>query len=240
MKNVIVLIGAPATGKSTIAGMFSSEFGFKIFSFDELFLSERLSELSLNGERSSKGARAQMIKMVEECDCSWIVVDDTNHYHSMQKRYLSLSNAKIVFLYLRAESIQLRALKVRNSKRKTRVTDKDIENIVMQLNEQPPIDRNLLEFHFESLPSDICNRVIAAFGKIKITEPIDVSTVVPLNFKHELNNRLNERIHQAFQSSKKLAGKRVSQAKREFLNTIDEISLESIDDLVSQFALLNL
>ena len=229
MKNVIVLIGAPATGKSTLASKLAKHFKCKKFSFDELFPLEKLKDLP------SKEARTQMIEMVHECESPWIVVDDTNHYHSMQKRYLNLNAGKTLFVYLRAEKDQIEILFERNVNRANSVTRQDIENVLKQLTEQPPIDRNLLNFNFSEIPDDICQRIIAAFEKIEISSSSVDPVQSPVNAKHELNNRLSNCIHQAFSTNNHLDGKTVSKAKREFLASLEHISFEDIEDLVHQF-----
>jgi adenylate kinase family enzyme len=234
MKNVIVLIGAPATGKSTLASKLAKEQNCKVFSFDDLFPLESLKK------QTSKEARAQMIQMVEKCQFDWIVVDDTNHLHSMQKRYLRLSAAKVLHVHLDADISQIEELFERNLHRGASVVNEEIQSIVQWLSDEPPINRNMLSFSFKSVPDDVCARIVAAFEEIETVLPKTDFISDPSSASHELNNRLNACIHQAFKAHRQLDGKAISDAKREYLASLGHISFEEINELTIQFCQRNL
>lgn len=233
MRNVIVLIGAPATGKSTLALMLKEKLNCRLFSFDQLF---PLETLKFNGGLKSKDARAAFVNMVEDCDSSWIVVDDTNHFHSMQKRYLNLRNAKVLFVYLKAEKNQISLLVERNLLRCSDATAHDIESIANHLINESPIGRNVMHFNFSSVPENVINLIQRRFESMEL--PFELKTIrvpqVP-NARQKLNSLLNERINQAFQSNRHLNGKLISRAKKIFLASHSTASFDDLDDLVDKF-----
>lgn len=234
MKKVVVLVGAPAVGKSTLAEKLEAEHGFYRFSFDELYPLNKLDQIK------SKAARKQLLEIVASCDHEWIIADDTTHMHSMQKRYFTLQ-AAVCLLYISVEVNQITDLLERNSQRKTSVIDRDILNICNHLMAHPPINRNLLQFNFTSIPVNIGNILKGKLFEIESTPLLTIPLELHQpNALHELNNRLNAAIHAAFQKNSQLNGKLVSAAKKSFLSLLSDASFSDLDELVEEFTLTNL
>ena len=247
-QNWIVLIGPPAVGKSTISSKLSLILDAKIYSFDREFSLNRLKEIGCD----SKGGRGRFLTMIQDdTESEWIIVDDSCHMKSIQKRYLQAAsedvskNIKVVFLYISAKEDQISELKLRNGARETLVKSEEIDRMVRFLNLNPPAHTNFLEYNFEKVPSlDILTTQIrSAFERYKI-HPHSVTThekdsVSDANIYNRINLALTGRISKLLKENRGLDGESVSKAKKAFLLELGgRYGKSSIDDVIELESIL--
>lgn len=239
-KKWIVLIGPPAVGKTTLSNQLKNHFNAKVYSFDEEFPLEWLKE-SLS---DSKDGRKVFLEKIKADESEWIIVDDTCHLKSMQKRYLQASeneNQKIdvVFLFISARTEQISELQERNSNRNSSVTNEEIEKMTKHFHDYDLEWPNLIEYNFKKLPcvEIILNDLREAFQNYKkcsIHRNIKIRDIESdTNFYNRLNLALNKEITSAFAKKRHLDGKTISKAKKEFLAVCD--NADDIEDIVQDF-----
>lgn len=251
--NWIVLVGAPAVGKSTLSNQLSSHFNAKIYSFDREFPLKTFQEKA--GAVDSKDCRAKLIEMALSSSTGrqqWIIVDDTCHLRSIQKRYLQTTvkfpslNIKIVFLYLSARLDQISELQSRNSTRNSGIKDEEIVGMVRILNAHPPnrnfAGANVIEYNYTELPSidDIARRIedsLKCHTARKFVNDHEPDKKSNENIFNQLNLALSREITLAFKSKNStLNGKEISSAKKAFLQEIrSRAGPLDLDSLTSEF-----
>ena len=214
--NYLILIGPPAVGKSTLANKLKdSLLNSKIFSFDKEFPLEIISQ---NEEgKNSKDYRKEFIERIrtqsnDDFAFDWIIIEDTCHLKSMQKRYIQLEleneiKSKVIFLYISARNAQIYELKRRNSNRAgSSVKCEEIENITNSMNTSDFITTNFIEFNFENVPEteELIVKIKEALDnyKFRCTES-STSKDTPSDSNHfnQLNLALNKEISRSFKES---------------------------------------
>lgn len=224
----IVLVGAPAVGKSTLSQELSAGLNAKVYSFDKEFPLNKLQQRDCD----SKNCRRRLIEMIlTDCDESdWIIVDDTCHLKSMQKRYIAgtVNNIKVIFLYISAKVDQIPDLQKRNSIRNSDVTSEEIDRMVRSLILDPPNLNfvNVIEYNYAELPKigDLITHIHSSFDNYctKRDTPINErDSVSDENILNQINLALNKEISSAFKGNRFLLdGKTVSTAKKAYLTAI--------------------
>lgn len=254
MRCHLVLLGPPATGKSTLAQNLSSKLNTsKVISFDQEFPLNEIIENELG--KNSKDYRREFFERIKsiESNYEWIIIDDTCHYLSMQKRYLKLESVdiegcevKVIFLYISARNDQIPELKRRNYGRSSDVKSEEIERITKHLNSSHQIKNNLIEFNFEFIPEidsiieivkEAVNNYKRSPSQMELTVSNDI--ISDSNYLNQLNLAVNGEIFKAFQDDNfKQNGKEISLQKKRFLSTIRRQNKDysvPIDELVLEF-----
>lgn len=240
----LVLIGPPTVGKTTLADKLKIYLeNSKVFSFDKEFPLERIT--TNEDGKNSKDFRKEFLELIclNYSIFEWIIIDDTCHLKSMQKRYIKLeleSEIKVIFLYISARNDQIPDLQLRNLNRSSLVNCDEIERITRHLNSfEPPMKNNFIEFNFETVPEiEIVTETIREAlrnYKYKIIEsPAAVDLQSASNFFNQLNLALNKEISNAFKDGKIVHN--VSKQKKEFLLKVRQSNRDrSIDSLVEEF-----
>ena len=258
--NYLILIGPPAVGKSTLANKLKdSLLNSKIFSFDKEFPLEIISQ---NEEgKNSKDYRKEFIERIrtqsnDDFAFDWIIIEDTCHLKSMQKRYIQLEleneiKSKVIFLYISARNDQISELKRRNSNRAgSPVKCEEIENITNSMNTSDFITTNFIKFNFENVPEteELIVKIKEALDnyKFRCTEPsTSTSKDTPSDSNHfnQLNLALNKEISRSFKESDGKAkgnGTEISKQKKLFLLKEREKQRQSknqssIEELIEEF-----
>lgn len=241
----IVLIGAPAVGKTTLSNQLKANLNANCYSFDKEFPLEILKFSGFD----SKNHRKQFLDEIKVDESEWIIIDDTCHLSSMQKRYVRASeeeeeaDIKVVFLYLSARNEEINELKERNMRRDSNVKKEEIEKIANHLNSRKMEWNNLIEYNFKQLPSieNIVHDIKMAFDDYKWRnhEQVRVKDLESdANFFNRLNLALNKEISEAFRM-RALDGKAISIAKKKFIETVhaynDDYDNDDIIELVLEF-----
>jgi broad-specificity NMP kinase len=241
----IVLIGPPAVGKTTLSNQIKNHLNANYYSFDQEFPLKILKESNFD----SKNHRIKFLDRIKEDDSEWIIIDDTCHLRSMQKRYVHASEdnhnikVKVVFLYLSARNDEIVELKERNYRRESIVTNEEIEKITKHLNLSKFGWSNLIEYNFNHLPSignivEDIQRVVDEcrprnIGQVRVRDLESDS-----NFFSQLNLTLNKEISEAFKiGAVPFDGKRISIAKKKFIEAVRDCydGHDDILELVSEF-----
>lgn len=237
----IVLIGPPAAGKTSLSHRLKEYFNANCYSFDIEFPLELLKYSSLD----SKSHRKQFLDKIIADESEWIIIDDTCHFKSMQKRYLHISEEntiKLIFLFISVANDEIPELKERNMRRGSNVKNEELEKMTKRLNTSKLEWKNLIEYNFKQLPS-IENIVDDIQKIIKDYQPriIEQARVRDLesdaSFYNRLNLALNKEISFAFRNeSGPLDGKQISKAKKKLLcGYFDDHSDDFIEELVIEF-----
>lgn len=263
--NLLVLIGPPAVGKTTLANKLGGSLEkSKVFSFDKEF---PLGEIIKNKDKkNSKDFRREFLEMICFClndsqsqsdsnsiydsssSSSWIIVDDTCHLKSMQKRYIQQlpHEVKVIFLYISARNDQIPELKRRNLNRSTSVNCDEIERITKHLNSFDPIKKNLIEFNFEAVPeigilTETINGAVCNYSDYKSQAIGPLDAFSDSNYFHQLNLALTKEISKAFKIGVSGGGDEVSKQKKQFLLKVRRQSKhQSVEELIEEFRINHL
>ena len=244
--NYVVLIGPPATGKSTLAiKLKESLLNSTIFSFDDEYPLEVM--IQNEDKKNSKDFRMEFIEIIQRNSSTfdWILIEDTCHLKSMQKRYIKLESEneiiKVLFLYLSARNDQIPELKKRNLNRSTAVKCEEIENITKLMNSSELITTNLIEFNFENVPEidELIENIKFALDnyKFKYIEPAITKDIESdSNYFNKLNMELNKEISRAFKLNVVENGAEISKQKKLFLSAVRQGKNDlEIDELIEEF-----
>ena len=237
----IVLIGPPAAGKTTLSNQLKEHLKAKYYSFD----TESPLKILKYSSFDSKSHRKLFLDKIKADESEWIVIDDTCHLKSMQKRYLHASEEqmiKVVFVFISARNEEIPELKERNMRRDSNVKNEEIEKITKYLNSSEFDWKNLIEYNFKQLPSienivhDI-KKIIDDYKPRNIEQERVRDLESDANFFNRLNLALNKEISLAFRKeSSLLDGKQISMAKKKFLcGYYDYHSDDFIEELVNEF-----
>ena len=244
MRTWLVLIGPPAVGKTTLSNQLKDHFKAKLYSFDKEFPLETLKD----SFHDSKECRKQFLDKIMSETSDWIIIDDTCHLKSMQKRYLHASEKidgiliKVLFFYISARNDQIPELTDRNSKRISNVKSEEIDRITKHLNSTEFEWKNLIEYNFKELPviEDIVKdlqKAVDDYMERKFEQVSVRDSKSDANFFNQLNLALNKEISSSFKTNNNLDSNNVSIAKKTFLAEINEnygID-DEIDELVLEF-----
>lgn len=250
--NWIILIGAPAVGKTTLAHQIESKLpNSKIYSFDD-----ELNSFEYSSTKELRKRFLSKILLSENDKCNNVIIDDTTHLKSIQKSYITASvnlNIRYVFIYISAKVEQIALLLARNSCRDSPIKDQFIYKLVELFTRNTPKKlNNLIEFNFQEPPNlnDLLSKITTCFDNYSYscTLPPTSSTPDPHsdeNYFNKLNRSINTAIHQAAalknnNNQNCWDGKKISMAKRSYINTIrsqqhgEEIE-KDIQELVLDF-----
>lgn len=229
----LVLIGPPAVGKTTLSKQLKQYFNAKYYSFDEEFPLEVLK----SSFSDSKNCRKLFLEKIKAENSDWIIIDDTCHLKSIQKRYLRENEikVKIIFLYLSARNDQISELKTRNALRNSHVKEEEIDKMVKQLNSNQLEWDNVIEYNFKEIPEiesinrDI-QRIIENYRERRFERVSVKDSKSDNNFLNLLNLALNREISAAFNENSCLNGKQISISKKNFLAEVRD-NFESDADI---------